>query len=368
MPRHLAVLLALPVLLAACGGAEVASDAVPSQTQQLFLVRPVGSAGPLVGYSMPSARERFSLPAGLASADGNGFFSASQRGGRTRVEVFDPSDGSLRRSFGVSGSWKLAGVAPTGRWLALAARRGDETRVRVVDARTGVARPPLVLAGDFEVETISADGASLFLVEHLADGAYRIRLYDLARARLVDGILKAKGSDEVMAGFAWNGVASPNGNWLLTLYLSTARDVAFVHALNLAARTPFCIDLPSATSDFEELKAYALALAPDGKTLYAVNPALGVVATVSLPSLRVVDVAGFDAFAGAGPQTQTALSPDGRNLYFSNGKVVWAYDTAGRAVERVYASETPLEGLGVDRGGKALYLAPAARAPLELRL
>ena len=57
-----------------------------------------------------------------------------------------------------------------------------------------------------------------------------------------------------MAGYDWDGVASADGRWLLTLYLSTQRNVAFVHALDLKNQFAICIDLPSGSGDYNVLK------------------------------------------------------------------------------------------------------------------
>jgi hypothetical protein len=368
---RLTLLLSLPLVCAACGAAAISEDvAAPRSPSDLFVVRPDGPNGPLVGFEMPSARETFRLPTGITSADGRSYFSAHSLDGHTHVSAFDPRTGKPRQGMLLDGDWTLAAVGPNGRGLALwrQTRDGSRTDVEVVDARTGAHGPPLVLDGDFEVETISGDGRSLFLVEHLPDGQYRIRLYDLPRARLVAGALRSKGSAEVMAGYAWNGAATPDGTWLLTLYLSTARNVAFVHALNVVERFPFCIDLPSGDGDFATLKAYSLTVVPGGETLYAANPKLGVVATIDLAQLRVVSTVEFAPEPGAGERTQSALSRDGSALYFSNGESVWAYDTTAATVELVHRGDEPVGGIGVSRGGETLYVAPRGSAPQAVAL
>ena len=69
-----------------------------------------------------------------------------------------------------------------------------------------------------------------------------------------------------MAGLAWSGVGSPDGRWLLTLYLNTGRKLAFVHALDLVRSSPLCIFLPSNGAS-GALKRYGLTLSPDGRRL-----------------------------------------------------------------------------------------------------
>jgi len=248
----------------------------------------------------------------------------------------------------------------------------------------------LNLDGNFEVETISTDGKSLFLVQHLPavnPDHYLIRLYDLSKEQLLVDPLRAKGADEVMAGLAWDGIASPDGRWLLTLYLSTRRNVAFIHTLNLHDKYPVCIDLPSgdgdpagrgvpsaplrgsASSSFDVLKHYTVALSPDGRKVYATNPVLGVVAEVGLNQLKVTRTATFEAgiMTKYLPQSSRSIvSKDGRALYFSSGAVMWRYDTTSGTVSQPFAMSEPIVGLGISDDGKRLYVASADRRPMML--
>ena len=399
-------------------------DVVP--LAELFLVRPEGAKGPLVAYDMSGGREYFTLPAGMLSADGQHYYAAhtlmsndifslnmllangwtlrpfaSAQGrlrsgqaygaamsppGSTRLDAFDSGAGNLERRFVLDGDWALNGVSPSGRWLALTriaaplrlppSERGEgeggqawakagqrETDVQIVDADSGQVVHVLNLDGNFEVETISADGKSLFLVQHLPavnPDHYLIRLYDLSKEQLLVDPLRAKGADEVMAGLAWDGIASPDGRWLLTLYLSTRRNVAFIHALNLHDKYPACIDLPSGSGDFDQLKHYTLALSPDGRKVYATNPVLGVVAEVSLNQLKVMRAVTFDAgimTKYAPGSSRSLVSKDGRALYFSSGPVLWRYDIASRTVSAPHAVSAPIVGLGLSSDDQQLYVA-----------
>lgn len=363
-------LVALAVSLAAavgCGGVDGGgSGSTEPGIQQLFVVRPHGPAGPLHGYDMPSARERFRLPPGLASPNGSGFYAAHNHPGRTHVVAYDALSGVPRRSFNVPGRWRLHAVSPTGEWLVLAWRARGVTSVRVVEAASGRVASRVALRGRFDVEAVSADGSSMFLVEHLAGGAYRIRLYDLSAEALARGSLRPKGSDEIMAGYAWGGVGTPDGRWLLTLYLSTRRDVAFVHTLNLDKAFALCLDLPSGSGDEATLKAYGVALAPDGSKLYAANPELGVLAELDLTRGPVMRTVAEFAPAAASRRTQVVVADDGRTVYFSNGRAVWRHRVGGGTVERAYANATTIAGLGVSRDGTRLFVAPAGEAPVAV--
>lgn len=358
-----------------------------------FLVRPQGAHGLLVAYDMNRNRKAFTLPAGLLAADQSRYASALTGQHSTKLKLFEPTTGLLLDQFIIDGRWQLSSLSPTGRWLALtrlvepeeeqawrAANRW-ETDIRIIDTTAGVVTHNLHLAGNFEIETISAAGDALFLIEHLPainPTQYLIRLYDLAAQTLQADPLRAKTvTDEVMTGLAWGGVASPEGRWLLTLYLNTARDVAFIHALDLANRTPFCIDLPSGEGDVEVLKHYALTLGPDGQTVYAANVMLGVVAEVSLAEFRVTQTVEFPAMPEPEeelaanrhiPTNYAVLSNDGQQLYFSNGKGLWHYDVVAQTVDGPYLRQTPIQGIGLSQDERNLFVAVAGRSPLALSL
>lgn len=378
--RLLAVFVLLAVL-AACGGPATKS-APPTVAPQpnvevrppdIFFARPEGAKGPAAAYDMASGAQQFILPAGMASADWEHYFAATPEQDNTRLEAFVPETGELDRSITLGGGWALSGIAPTGRWLALTRVVSDaerqagnwQTDIQILDSQSGETVHLLNLDGNFEVETVSADGNSLFLVEHLPavnPDHYLIRLYDLSNETLVADPLRSKGADEVMAGYAWEGLASSNGKWLLTLYLSTRRNAAFIHTLNLIDKYPVCIDLPSNGGGFGQLKYYTLSLAPDGHTVYAANAALGVVAEINLNEFSVARIAHFASDSTASPQVQTQiarslLSPDGTRLYFTSGKDVWAYDTKAKTVSGPFVTSGQVSGLGLSRDGARLYVA-----------
>jgi len=345
---------------------------------ELFLARPDGAKGIAIAYDMSSGREEFALPAGMASASGNLFFAAEPiKDADTKINSFDLLTGHELADYELDGRWTLSGLSPLGRWLALtripsesetqAWAKADEwkTEVKILDTKTGETKHILKLDGNFEVETVSADGTSLFLVQHLPalnPDHYVIRLYDLSQESLIADPLRAKGSDEVMAGHAWEGLASPNGTWLLTLYLSTRRNTAFIHTLNLVDKYPVCIDLPSGDGNFDQLKYYTLAL--NASKVYAANAALGVVAEINLSLLKVTNVVEFEPGAGmligSDSKIQTArnvLTKDGAKLYFTSGQNVWAYDTKTKTVSGPFLTEAFVSGLGVSSDGGRLFVA-----------
>jgi hypothetical protein len=357
------------------------SNAPPTD---VFLVRPEGAKGSLIAYDTRSGQQRFTLPAGMLSADGQHFYlAATDRANHaTLLDEYDPNTGSFQQRFHFKGEWALSGVSPSGRWAALTRLPGEnenqawtkanqwQTDIQIVEGETGKTAHLLSLDGNFEVETISADGQSLFLVQHLPavnPDHYLIRLYDLSAEQLQADPLRAKGADEVMAGLAWDGIASPDGHWLLTLYLNTRRDVAFVHTLDLQNKFPVCIDLPSGNGDLNRLKYYNLALAPDGQTLYATNAVLGSVAEVDLNTRQVVRTVEFTPAASAkttdyapqAPTSHSVVSKDGRAIYFTSGTGIWVYDVRRGQVNGPYGIDAQILGLGLSRDGAQVYVAGA---------
>ena len=364
--------------------AAVKPERWPDET---FFVR--ASSG-LVAYNMANGQQRFTMPSGLMSADGKAYFAAQPHPyanqPQTVVTAFAPNSGIARDKFTIAGRWDLSGVSYTGRWLALTRAPSDaekaawtkakqwHTDIQVVDTTNGKVAHTLKLDGNFEVETIAPDSYSLFLVEHLPavnPDHYLIRLYDLYTEKLQPGALRDKlATDEVMAGLAWDGVASPDGHWLLTLYLSTQRNTAFVHTLDLYNKYPVCIDLPSGSGDFSVLKQYTLALSPSGTKLYAANATLGVVAQIDMNSRQVSRTDRFAASSyatprAANPQTQLArnvMAKDGSRLYFTSGWDVWAYDPISGKVDGPFLSNAPIAGLALSGDGKRLTIATTAGA------
>jgi hypothetical protein len=356
----LPLLLLLPAPAASADGCPTpcsGQSSSPAGVKFLY-VQPQGSRGEVIAYDTFTRRPAFSLPRGIASADGRRHIVAWTRGTNTRLVSFDLRTGRVASTSAVPGRWQVAGVSPTATWAALVAPSGTQTSIAIVHAGRGTVVHRANLAGRFEVETISRDGKRLFLIEHLRNGRYLVRLYDLTLGRLKTQALKASGEGAPMVGLAWSGVASPDGRWLLTLYLNTHHNHAFVHALNLQEGDPSCIDLPSGNGRMASLKRYTLTLSPNGGTLFAANPALGVVAAIDLRTLRVTRVARFAA-SRAGLPTRAlsagTISRDGRTLYFSAGVGLWAYDAAYGRVRGPYPTGGRIIGFGYGPGDRSIH-------------
>ena len=317
---RLAALLVFTTVLAACGG--TVDSAAPPQAQAqgpVFLARAAGPTGPVTGYDASGLARRFQLPGGLHAADGRSAYAVESG----KLLRYSTRTGRVTRTYPLRGEWELTGVSATGAFVAL---QRPGTRVLVLDTKRGTTVRELTLRGNFRVETVSAAGDFLFLQQNFVGGGYAVRGYDLAAGRLLAGSLGRKGEVVEMQGLAGQVLASPDGRWLLTLYVNTQTNTAFVHALNLIERIAICINMPPCTKCAPEaLKRWGLALSPDGRTLFAANPALGRVATIYLPAWRVIQESRFAPETGG--ETRTAISPDGSQFVFTNGRTLWSFDT-----------------------------------------
>ncbi|MBA3943429.1 MAG: hypothetical protein H0X37_02570 [Herpetosiphonaceae bacterium] len=341
-----------------------------------FLVRTWGAHDRLIAYNPADRQPQWTLPLGIPSADGKHYYTASSGNDATVVDHFDLRTGARTGQFTVFDNWAVSGVSYQGRWLAMTRiMNADEQRawslgthwqtdILVVEATSGFVVHRLRLEGNFDVETISGSGDALFLIQHLPaihPDHYVIRLYDLTHDMLQADPLRAKGSDEIMAGLAWDGLASSDGRWLLTLYLSTKRDTAFVHTLDLVNHLPVCIDLPSGTGNFDLLKNYTLALTPNNQTLFAANATLGVVAEINMESRQVVRTVKFPAHPTAPstsgiPESHSVLSKDGHSLYFTNGHTLWDYTIGSDMVRELPVHTARIIGLGLSSDDQHLFL------------
>lgn len=375
------VLVCLALLLATGTSTALAKPRHGGEIGPPFLARPDGPGGRLVGYDTVTGAELFTWPSGLLTADGRRYFSAQASGNETTIESYGLDTNSVsyagHEQVTIDGSWQLHGVSATGAWLGLrrlptdaelaAWQAGDrmQTEIAIVDTVSWQIAHQIRLDGNFDIDGLSRNGDSLFLLQHVdaADPThYEIRLYDLTTDTLDPNPLRDKRApDDVMTGYAWDGTASADGRWLLTLYLNTRQNNAFVHSLNLNDRFPVCIDLPSADGDMAKLRAYTIAMAPDGLHAYAANPVLGRLAVLDLSAWTVDHVVAFPAVTPTPSSERSAarslLSPDGRTLFFTAGRIVWTYDAVAGTVGHSYQAPPSVAGLGLSPDGNRLLVA-----------
>lgn len=337
----LAVLLLVPATAHAdgCPPSQCATATVAVPGSPVLVVRPAGLQGPAAVYDLRDGRRAFELPSGVLSADGRHHFATLQAPTEVTVDHYDARTARRLDAWSLPGPWWLNAVSAHGRHLAFT-RGGKSTRFRVTRP-DGQVEHAFALQGTFEVEAVTNDGLRLYLVQYLRRG-YAVREYDIRQRRL--RTIRAGGDPAVMRGSAWTSVPSPDGRWLLTLYLESTGETA-IHALDTVSGRAACIDLPEAS--FEASRHYLLAVAPNGRTAIAANPATGTVARVDLVRSSIESVSRFSPVAQERPFGGTAAIGRGR-AYFGTERDVWAYDLRTGTVTGPYRVRRRVMGIGID--------------------
>ena len=122
-------------------------------------------------------------------------------------------------------------------------------------------------------------------------------------------------------------------SWVYTLYRKA--EGPFVHALNTEGFA-LCIDLPAAArSGTAAAREWGLVLSPDESTLYAANPALGLVVEIAAGDAAEVRRTARIPRGAIGAAPRLAVAPDGAHACTSRrAGGVAALDTRTLAVRR----------------------------------
>jgi hypothetical protein len=181
-----------------------------------------------------------------------------------------------------------------------------------------------------------------------------------------------KGPPERMPGTRLEQVLAPGADRLYTLYTSARTgyaphrtpvpanaSVSFVHVLDLREGWAHCVGLPERLWD-RPAAEQAMAVSPDGSTLFVVDAALGIVTTLDTSSLetRVAEDVGFGEVGGA--SAAAVVSADGRTLFVAAGgrdSTLFAVDVSTLEVIDRWSLEGRVSGLGLSGDGERLYVA-----------
>src|SRR6266571_3803093 len=232
------------------------------------------------------------------------------------------------------------------------------------------------LHGNFEPEAFSADNTGLFLIKYVPaidPVAYRVTRLDLDEGEVYPVFSRFKTPSGRMSGTRLVQLPSPNGSRLYTLYTSqpaeyareydpmqahAGRPVAFVHTLSLDQGWAECVGLPKALWDGNPVHE-ALALSPDGRSLYVVDVQRGVVAVMDTRKLKVVRTAHVDLSSLGTGQARAAVGSDGRTLVVAAGSRVMVLGTATVRPRATWNAFGAVTALGFGAEGRRLYLAMA---------
>ncbi len=388
MSRRLIALLILTIsILTACGRATANHPAAAGYL--IFLEGGFSNGGESVKVldsgSGTVVRE---LPIGTPASDWSRYYIVTQLTGSAQLKAIDPATGRTIAQATVPAGYNLpnialqgptAGISPNGQWLVLT-QKGSTTNFLVGSSSLTDAFKTIHVNGDFVFDALSNDGKSLYLIQKMKDpNHYQVRLYDVAAGALMpQAVVDKREPNEPMNGIRGDSAADSTGNYVYTVYIRDGGP--FIHALPLDEPIAWCVDLPStAANDIERQFHWALALSPDGRTLYAANEAVGKVAVMTTgtpPSIvRTAPVAmNLPPRQGGGPVTNAeakgtqiggaALSPDGRTLYtFANVGVV-AIDTATPKVRARYLDPWQPDTMRLSTDGKWLYVAESSESKL----
>jgi len=147
------------------------------------------------------------------------------------------------------------GLSPDGKLLVLvqpSQYNGLRAQSRFLVLSTdGLGRlATITLPGEFGFDALSPDRRTLYVIQHVSRSdlvRYVVRAYDLQAHRLLPrAIVDKRNPGEVMRGYPVARATTPTGDWVYTLYTKNpGSSLTFVHALNAAGRSAFCVDLPN---------------------------------------------------------------------------------------------------------------------------
>jgi outer membrane protein assembly factor BamB len=324
-------LILLAAVTAAVAGCGERAGAPTAPTGDLVVLRAGAERTLTLGAGAARA-----LPAGQPSGEWRSLYTATPAGTATTVARVDVATGRTLRTLRLPGRWTLPatviGGAPDaatadGRTLVLARAGARETRFAVVDASLRRAPQTVTLPGRFAFDAIAPDAARMFLIEQRPGGHYLVRNYDLVRDELMPGAVVDKlEPDEAMEGEPVARAVPASAPWVYTLYRKA--EGPFVHALNTEGFA-LCVDLPAAArSGPAAAREWGLVLSPDESTLYAANPALGLVVEIAASDAAEVRRTTRIPRGAIGAAPRVAVSPDGRSLYVPTARGVIDVDTS----------------------------------------
>jgi hypothetical protein len=437
-PRRI-IVLAFAFLLAACSAklagpsltetpsASTSPTPTPrptNATNDVVYLRSIGSGGVtnILAIDARTGTTLRTLPDGSLSSDRSILYATEENNGATQTLVRRVDIASERElgSFTLDGAyhaiWTDSGetaLSRDGRHLALSIypykANGDwVTGFKVIDAASGAVEGSLDLKGQatYGFVAMSPDGRSLYLngpvgLSSANQSESGVRIFDVPSSTLLPS--SAIAGMVTQKGFRTPGVLSPDGRWMFSLDAGslTANCTSFggptcgaqqdaqpyVLALDLVSRRMITVALPieQSTADFEKYLLWSMAVAPDGRTLYAINPALGVIdeidarqmairrtssITVSRADEGVLAAIGRFFFPVAEAKRYITggalLSPSADRIYAAAYKGIGVVTTADLSSRAVWQADGEFDALALTTDGERLYAVSNANAKIVI--
>ncbi len=376
--------LVLALLLAACtsGGASQGSDPGGTLTDRDVLILGVGNGSVALDTSIGSLTPNEA--GAVATFDGSLLFETVPAAASTTLTMLDPSSGDVLTTRSLPGDLDVRVASLSGESVALMAPLPDgvdawtpfprsRTTITVADP-SGEHLRTYELDGNYEPEAFSEDDASLFLIQYLpaeAPEVYRVTVLDLESGRVDPVAGRFKTPPERMPGIRLSQVYDPIRAQLYTLYTNQpssyvgygdenvmqGRSTTFVHVLSLRDGWAYCAGLPRAMWG-GDAQDQAMAVAPDGRALYLVDSAEGIVTSMNTRSLELIRTEDVALGVGDGVRASATIGGDGSVLFVGSsrdGAGIYAIDTRSLAMRDRWEMPAMVGALGASPDGVRLY-------------
>jgi hypothetical protein len=427
-PRRI-IVLAFAFLLAACSaqvgaprptdtppvtGSPTATSRPTNAASDIVYLRSIGSGGVtnILAIDARTGATLRTLPDGSPSFDRSTLYATEAVSGATQTAIRRIEIASERElgSFTLDGTyhaiWTDSGqtaLSRDGRHLALSIypyKVDGEwvTGYKVVDPASGATEASLDLKGQstYGFVAMSPDGRSLYLNGPLAlspsgETVSGIRVFDVPSSTLLPA--NAIAGAVKQSGFRAAPVFSKDGRWMFSLDAGNPMgnctsfdgprcspkpdERPYVVALDLVSRRMMSVPLPmeQRTTDFEKYVLWSLAVVPDGGTVYAINPALGIIDEIDARQMVIrrtstimVSRADGGLLSDLGqllfPVAQAkryitggaVFSPDGSRMYAIGPKGISVIETATLASRPTYfVTDEEFDSLALTPDGERLY-------------
>jgi DNA-binding beta-propeller fold protein YncE len=374
--RSLVALVCVGQLVVACGG----STSLSTPGDKLYVATSAINSQELQVIDSRTHRVEHRLPMGVPSSDWKHLYSIVS----TSIVDTNPETGATLATLQIGQSYRFpdataggipGGISPNGGWLVVESfdAPGNDpptaTHFLVIDAPAMKIARRIDLPGFFNFDAISNDGKRLYLIQMIDGKSYYVRWYDLAAGRLDPAIVFDKNEGgNAMTGLRISGVASADGNWQFGMYVRE-RANPFIHALSLHDPIAFCLDLQgSGYAQDGAAMQWAVALSPDGSTVYAANLGTGDIARIGvsngLPQVlqrshvaQALSKGGLiksvDAKELGG--NSAVVSADGHTLIVASSSGVFWIDTEKLAIQRRALADWRIWSVGLSPDGKSVY-------------